>query len=155
MTSRRPFLLLTLAALSLSQPALSSHAYAGQGGKSEQAGGHGKGQKGQHGSKAQAKAKKDQEAAAALRLKIGYPAARQLAQIYKITGLEALPPGIQKNMARGKPIPPGLAKKEVPEKMLERLPRHEGCEWRIYGADLVLVTIKTSLISDVLVGVFR
>ena len=66
-----------------------------------------------------------------------------------------MPPGIAKNLARGKPLPPGIAKQYVPGPMLARLPQHPGYEWRVVGSDLVLVGIQTAIVADVLVGVFR
>ena len=42
---------------------------------------------------------------------ISYTTARALAVNYGLTGYKALPPGIAKNLARGKPLPPGIAKK--------------------------------------------
>jgi len=61
----------------------------------------------------------------------------------------ALPPGIQKKIAQGKPLPPGIAKK-LDGRMLERLPRYEGYEWQQVGTDLILVTLATGLIYQVL-----
>lgn len=66
-----------------------------------------------------------------------------------------LPPGIQKNLARGKPLPPGIAKKHAPSSMLGRLPQHPGYEWQMAGTDLVLVQIGTAIVADVLKDVFR
>lgn len=82
-------------------------------------------------------------------------AARRLALDHRYTGYSSLPPGIQKNLARGKPLPPGIAKKTVPSGMLSRLPHHAGYEWRVAGADLILVAIATGIVADVLTGVFR
>ena len=65
----------------------------------------------------------------------------------------ALPPGIQKNLARGKPLPPGIAKK-MDGRLLNQLPRYEGYEWQQAGADLVLVSIASGLIYEVLNGAF-
>src|SRR3546814_10843108 len=50
---------------------------------------------------------------------------------YGLTGYSALPPGIRKNLARGKPLPPGIQKKIVPGSLLSRLPRYSGYEWRV------------------------
>lgn len=80
--------------------------------------------------------------------------ARGIASDLGLINYSALPPGIQKNLARGKPLPPGIAKKMVPGGMLTRLPVHPGYEWRIAGRDLVLVSTATSVIADVLKGVF-
>lgn len=82
-------------------------------------------------------------------------AARRLALDHHYTGYSSLPPGIKKNLARGKPLPPGIARKSVPYGMLSRLPHHAGYEWRVAGADLILVAIATGIVADVLTGVFR
>ncbi|MDD0973788.1 anti-virulence regulator CigR family protein [Pseudomonas fontis] len=63
----------------------------------------------------------------------------------------ALPPGIQKNLARGKPLPPGIAKK-LDGRLLGHLPRYDGYEWQQAGTDLILVAIATGIIYEVLNG---
>ncbi len=60
-----------------------------------------------------------------------------------------LPPGIRKNLARGKPLPPGITK-HFNNRLLEKLPHYEGYEWRQVGTDMVLVTLTTGLIYEVL-----
>lgn len=77
--------------------------------------------------------------------------AKKYAKQYKFYGYKPLPPGIRKNMARGKPIPPGLAYNRVPAPYLATLPRYNGYEWRGYGSDLVLVSIVSNVIADVIV----
>ncbi|WP_044870500.1 anti-virulence regulator CigR family protein [Pseudomonas sp. LFM046] len=62
---------------------------------------------------------------------------------------QALPPGIQKNLARGKPLPPGIAKK-LDGRLVDRLPHYEGYDWVRAGTDLVLVTVATGIIYEVL-----
>lgn len=61
----------------------------------------------------------------------------------------SLPPGIQKNLARGKPLPPGIAKK-LDSRLLDRLPHYEGYEWQQAGTDLLLIAIATGVIQEVL-----
>lgn len=80
--------------------------------------------------------------------------ARRLAISNNYTGYGALPPGIRKNLGRGKPLPPGIAKKAVPGPLLAQLPHHPGYEWQVCGSDLVLVAVATAIIADVLTGVF-
>jgi len=63
----------------------------------------------------------------------------------------ALPSGIQKKLARGKPLPPGIAKK-LDGRLLVQLPRYEGYEWQQAGTDLILVSIASGLIYEVLSG---
>ena len=77
--------------------------------------------------------------------------AKRYAKQYKFYGYKPLPPGIRKNMARGKPIPPGLAYNRLPAPYIATLPYYKGYEWRGYGSDLVLVSISTAIIADVLI----
>lgn len=80
---------------------------------------------------------------------------RQIAVQHQATGYASLPPGIRKNLARGKPLPPGIAKKAVPQGVLDRLPHYAGYEWEAVGSDLVLKRIAGAVIADILVGVFN
>ena len=80
--------------------------------------------------------------------------AHEYALDYDLRGYSSLPPGIRKNLARGKPLPPGIAKKMVPDAFLGRLPRHSGYEWRIAGTDLILVSLATAVVADILYDVF-
>lgn len=86
---------------------------------------------------------------------ISHTDARVLAERYQMTGQTALPPGIRKNLAKGKPLPPGIAKKSVPAAMLAQLPQHQGYQWQVVGTDLILVSIATAVIADVLVDVLH
>lgn len=81
--------------------------------------------------------------------------ARQYASDYGLSGYSSLPPGIRKNLARGKPLPPGIAKKAIPNSLRGRLPRHEGYEWIRVGSDLILVAAATNLIADILYDIFN
>lgn len=81
--------------------------------------------------------------------------ARNLALNVGSVGYAPLPPGIAKNLARGKPLPPGIAKKAVPASMLGQLPYHPGYEWQIAGSDLILIGIGTAIVADVLRNVFQ
>ncbi|GKX57398.1 membrane protein [Leminorella grimontii] len=86
---------------------------------------------------------------------ITFDQARGLAVTHGLTGYSALPPGIAKNLARGKPLPPGIAKKAVPAGMLSSLPHYPGYEWYIAGDDLVLVAVTTAIVNTILTGVFN
>ena len=68
---------------------------------------------------------------------------------------KSLPPGIRKNLARGKPLPPGIAKKVAPPNVLARLPHYPGYDWQVAGSDLILVQVGTAIVADVLQDVFR
>ncbi len=87
-------------------------------------------------------------------LGITAPQAHSLAKDLGLLNYSSLPPGIAKNLARGKPLPPGIAKKYVPRDMLARLPVHPGYEWAIAGTDLLLMQAGTAVIADVLRDVF-
>jgi len=80
--------------------------------------------------------------------------ARRIALDVGARGYKPLPPGIRKNLARGKPLPPGIAKQYAPAPMIARLPVYAGHEWRVVGTDLVLVTIATAVVVDILLDVF-
>ncbi|PJX44558.1 MULTISPECIES: anti-virulence regulator CigR family protein [unclassified Klebsiella] len=85
---------------------------------------------------------------------ISFSRARSLAVNYGLVGYQALPPGIAKNVARGKPLPPGIAKKALPASMINDLPYYPGYEWRAVGDDLVLVALSTAIVTAVINGVF-
>jgi hypothetical protein len=69
-------------------------------------------------------------------------------------GAAPLPPGIRKNLARGKPLPPGIARQAVPQPLLARLPAVDGHTWIRLGTELVLVGIATEIVAQVIHGVF-
>lgn len=73
-------------------------------------------------------------------ISLSYDRARTIAVNSGLTGYQSLPLGIAKNLARGKPLPPGIAKRAVPVSMLGQLPSYPGYEWHVVGDDLVLVT---------------
>jgi len=85
---------------------------------------------------------------------ISFSRARSLAVNYGLVGYQALPPGIAKNLARGKPLPPGIARKTLPASMMNDLPYYPGYEWRAVGDDLVLVALSTAIVTSVINGVF-
>jgi Ni/Co efflux regulator RcnB len=64
---------------------------------------------------------------------------------------DGLPPGIEKNLARGKALPPGIAKQYLPPDLLRRLPPPErGMEYVVVAGKLLLVEIATRVIHDIL-----
>jgi hypothetical protein len=81
--------------------------------------------------------------------------AREIALGAGATGYKPLPNGIRKNLARGKPIPPGIQKTRMPGSMLDKLPKQAGYEWRNAGTDLLLVQAGTEIVADVLKDVFK
>ncbi|PSJ40348.1 hypothetical protein C7H85_18990 [Zobellella endophytica] len=65
---------------------------------------------------------------------------------------DALPPGIRMNLRRGKPLPPGIARRFDP-RLRERLPYYEGYEWRRVGDNAVLIDIATRHLHFILEGI--
>jgi Ni/Co efflux regulator RcnB len=64
---------------------------------------------------------------------------------------KGLPPGIQKKLARGGSLPPGIAKQYLPEGLVNQLPPPpHGYERRIVGNDVLLVSIDTGVIADII-----
>ena len=69
-------------------------------------------------------------------------------------GVKPLPPGIAKNLARGKPLPPGIAKTRVPDVVLVKLPwRPPGYTFFLVGDRIALVDAK-GLVADILLSIF-
>jgi hypothetical protein len=66
---------------------------------------------------------------------------------------EALPPGIARNLARGKRLPPGIAKKQIPSGLEAELPIRPGFEVSIFGDRIVLLE-ASGLVVDILEGIF-
>ena len=65
-----------------------------------------------------------------------------------------LPPGIAKNLQRGKPLPPGIAKQHFPVGLIDLLPTApRGFERIIVGGKIILVEVATQIIHDVLIDV--
>ena len=69
--------------------------------------------------------------------------------------VKALPPGIRKNLARGKPLPPGIAKQALPGGLSGGLPLMTGYERIQVGLDVLLVEVATGIIHDILMDVIR
>lgn len=139
---------------------LSSAAIADPGGNGK---GHGNGNRNsqqQHESKGQSHKHhgnngKKQDNDGDIHVTISVEQARELARRHGLVGYQSLPPGIAKNLARGKPLPPGIAKKAVPANMLNGLPHYPGYDWYVVGDDLVLVAATTMIVNSVLHSVFN
>jgi hypothetical protein len=66
-------------------------------------------------------------------------------------GPKGLPPGIAKNLQRGKPLPPGIAKQVLPVGLIDLLPPPpHGFERISLVGKILLVEIGTQVIHDVL-----
>ena len=65
-----------------------------------------------------------------------------------------LPPGIAKNLGRGKPLPPGIAKQLLPGDLIVQLPPvTDGFERVVVDGKVLLVEIATQVVHDILVDV--
>lgn len=66
-------------------------------------------------------------------------------------GRKGLPPGIAKNLRRGKPLPPGIAKQALPDHLVRILPPvPRGYERVILDGKVLLVEVATQVIHDIL-----
>ena len=69
-------------------------------------------------------------------------------------GRNGLPPGIAKNLTRGKSLPPGIAKQYLPEGLQRELPAPpSGYERIMVDGRILLVEIATQVIHDVLTDI--
>jgi hypothetical protein len=69
----------------------------------------------------------------------------------KKKGKQGLPPGIAKNLQRGKPLPPGIAKRALPSGLIDLLPPpRRGFERVVLSGKVLLVEVATQVIHDVL-----
>jgi hypothetical protein len=66
-------------------------------------------------------------------------------------GAKGLPPGIARNLQRGKPLPPGIAKQVLPTGLVSLLPpAPHGFERIEIAGKILLVEIATQVIHDML-----
>ena len=66
----------------------------------------------------------------------------------------SLPPGIAKNLERGKPLPPGIAKQYLPDSLVHQLPAPpRGFERIVVDGKVLLVEVATRVIHDILTDV--
>lgn len=71
-------------------------------------------------------------------------------------GNKALPPGIAMKLERGGTLPPGIAKRDLPDDLISKLPaRTDGTMRQIVGDDVVLIEKGTEVILDVIRDVVR
>lgn len=129
-------------------------------GRGQGQGGKGQGGKGQGGSPGQGSAPDPGAAAgAAIGALLVFSAIEQtrirewfLANPYPV---QPLPPGIARNLARGKPLPPGIAKRYAPSGLLLQLVPRPGYEILIAGASVLLVHAASGIVHDVLSEAIR
>jgi hypothetical protein len=69
-------------------------------------------------------------------------------------GRRGLPPGIARNLERGKGLPPGIAKNYLPVHLTARLPPlPSGLEYVITAGKLLLVEAATQVVREVLLDI--
>ena len=61
--------------------------------------------------------------------------------------LKPLPPGVYKNLERGKQVPKGILRTRFPELLETRIPRREGASWWIAGDHALLVDTNNILVD--------
>jgi hypothetical protein len=62
-----------------------------------------------------------------------------------------LPPGIAKNLGRGRTLPPGITKQHLPNSVLRELPAApSGLEYVVMAGKLLLVEAATQVVREVL-----
>ena len=74
---------------------------------------------------------------------------------HSVGNVEALPPGIRKRLSRGKPLPPGIAKKVAPAGLRSRVRPPDGYQIFEVGLDVLLVEVATGIVHDILMDVVR
>lgn len=75
--------------------------------------------------------------------------------LHPVGNVEALPPGIRKRLARGKPLPPGIAQKVAPAGLRSRIRLPDGYQIVEVGLDALLVEVATSIVHDILMDAVR
>ncbi len=66
-----------------------------------------------------------------------------------------LPPGIARNLVRGQPLPPGIARVYLPPDLVAQLPVRTGYDYLVAGRDVVLVNTSTGVVDDILVNALQ
>lgn len=67
---------------------------------------------------------------------------------------KGLPPGIAKNLKRGKRLPPGIAKRTLPHDLQRKLPEPpKGYDRVVVAGKVLLVELGTQIVRDILTDV--
>jgi hypothetical protein len=67
--------------------------------------------------------------------------------------VQPLPPGMRNRIARGKALPPGIARRSLPHGLLGQLPQRPGYSYAYVGATLLLIEVATGAVADILADV--
>lgn len=154
---KRLFIILVaaLAGFALSAPAATDTAFAGPPGHAKGGKGKGKGHPGR-GHKGRGHKGHDGGGDLSVSLHFGDRSRDLIVDYYDRhpktrRGYKPLPPGIRKNLARGKPLPPGIAKQTLPEELDDRLPPlPDGYARFVVGESLVVVD-RGGIVIDIFV----
>lgn len=119
----------------------------------EQERGNGKGQQ-RHGNNKENKYY-DKQLGSHVSFNVNFGHVRSLAIEYGLTGYRGLPPGIAKQVNRGKPLPAGVAIKGLPSMFLAQLPVYAGYEWKMSGRDLIQEAVGTAVVVEIIENVFE
>ena len=66
----------------------------------------------------------------------------------------SLPPGIARNLRRGKALPPGIAKQSLPAGLVDQLPPvQKGYERVVVDGKVLLVEVATQIVHDILTDI--
>ena len=64
-----------------------------------------------------------------------------------------LPPGQMRQLARGKPLPPGIARQALPPGLVSQLPVYPGYSYAMVGTSVVLLGAG-GVVVDIIAGLF-
>ncbi|MBR0673069.1 anti-virulence regulator CigR family protein [Neoroseomonas soli] len=64
-----------------------------------------------------------------------------------------LPPGQMRQLARGKPLPPGIARQTLPPGLIAQLPAYPGHSYAMVGTSVVLLGAG-GVVVDIVAGLF-
>lgn len=64
-----------------------------------------------------------------------------------------LPPGQARRYARGKRLPPGIAKQTLPPDLERRLTVPPGHQYVVVDSDVLLIAVSTGIVVDILIDV--
>jgi Ni/Co efflux regulator RcnB len=65
----------------------------------------------------------------------------------------ARPPGAARKYARGRRLPPGIAKQALPPDLERRLPVQAGYQYVAVDSDVLLIAVSTGIVVDILMDV--
>jgi Ni/Co efflux regulator RcnB len=64
-----------------------------------------------------------------------------------------MPRGVARNYARGRALPKGIAKRPVASELQAILPAQAGYEYIVVNRDVLLISVRTGIVADILIDV--